>query len=344
MTNSFVSPVVRILKTRVTFQNGRTLTLPSGSPYADDLLFAKRAHRPALVKADGQVITFGGPAWISGVNRTQRVKQGLLVFLRGRSSALLLQSRHHNFNQLSELFTSAVLARRVLAVAQAPATKIITDAIPSRTEAFSGERIENLRQPPRLDLKPTTLARVKTAIKSFKRAECFPTRKGLPAGSLCVPFNFPDDGCNARAAFMCDALKKRGIASGKVFCFAGSRALLTAKTGNAPCGRVSWIFHVATVVRIGDVEFVVDPALSKVHVTIEDWKKLMSGGSGARVVVTSADVFGLDQPEERPTWAVHYDTRGARAAAELANARQSLSVSAKFFGAPPYKKPVTACV
>lgn len=327
----------------ISFENTRTVILPARSPYANDLVFARQARRPVLVKTTAdQVVTFAGSAWISGVNRTKRVRGGLLVFLRGRSSALLLPRRHDNFNQLAGLFTNAAKTNRVLAVAQTMTGRVITDAVPSKTQRLSGERNERRRRPPVLKLRPAPEDALARALRAFRSVVCEPARPTSGA-ERCVPFNFPEHGCNARAAFMCAEFKRRRIDSGKIFCFAG-KSLLRASSPNSPCGRVTWPYHVAAVVRMGGDVVVVDPALSPTPVKIPVWKRLMAGGSSATVVVTRADVYGLDQPNGRNHWTVHFDTIGARAADELADARASLKMSANYYGSPPYKKPVTSCV
>lgn len=343
MTKSFVSRIARLSKTRVTFENGRTAKFAPKSPYTKSLAFAVRARRPVLVKTNAGLLTFAGPVWLSGVNRVRRVDRGLLVNLRGRSSALLLPANHARYKELTTLLTSAVRTKRVLAVAQLVGTRSIADAIPSRSERLSGERTEYLRRPPRARMPPTTEAQVKAAMAPLIRKQCAPKRNvHIPAGSQCVPFKYPYNGCNGRATAVCAALEKKGIASGKVFCFPAADSDLVLRTANEPCGTVYWDHHVACVVSIEDAPLVVDPSLSNELMTIPKWTAFMSHAKGAVTQITSARVYGLERIG-RDTWRVHFDRRDARAAVELADARATFSEVVDENGAPPYARPLHSC-
>lgn len=70
---------------------------------------------------------------------------------------------------------------------------------------------------------------------------------------------FPDDGCFARAALAADNLARWSFPeTAKVFSFGN----LVVATTNHPSGSVSWWYHVAPIVRVGDEALVLDPALS----------------------------------------------------------------------------------
>jgi hypothetical protein len=344
MVQTFVSRIKRLSKTRVTFQNGRALKLPSNSPAARDLRFAARARRPVLVhSAATGVLISASPVWISGVNRTRRSERGLIVNLRGRTSALLLPANHERFKELAALLTNAVGAKRVLAVAQRTGTKLIIDAVPSRGEHLSGERTEYRKAPPLVRIAPTTRNLVEAAIAPLIRRQCAPRRNvHISTNSSCVPFKYAFEGCNGRASAMCAALGKAGIASGKVFSIASANSDLVVRTANEPCGTVYWDHHVACVVNVGGVQLVIDPSLSekKWLMTIKEWTSLMSGKQVTRV--TNASVYGLE-PVGPDKWRVHFDTRDARASAELADARATFSELVDENGAPPYSRPLFGC-
>lgn len=346
MLLSFASRIASINADRVIFRNGNSISVPAGSPFAEAIEFADRAHRPLLVKRapDGQVI-FAGPAWISGVARTTGTEAGLVVYLRGRSSGLLLPSGHDNFPQLAGLFVAAEGDNRVLAVAQELDRRIVTDAIPSRTERLSGERNALVRQPPRAKVKSTTEEALAHALSTFWRQCCAPTKAGVEDGSTCIPFNYPEEGCQGRAAYMCAELHQLGIDSGKIWCFPAPDSRLVVPTKNAPCGEASWIQHVAALVRVGNVTIVIDPSVpgESPTLSIADWQKLIGAGDGSTTIETTRHVFGLDILNGGSLWRVHYDSHGARAVLELAAARAALSISAKAFGEPPYYRALYPC-
>lgn len=84
---------------------------------------------------------------------------------------------------------------------------------------------------------------------------------------------YPDDGCFARAALMVANLANmRFVLPAKIFIFGD----LTVKTVNSPSGEVGWWYHVAPIVRIGQQEFIIDPAINPDHaLTLNDWIRAM---------------------------------------------------------------------
>lgn len=84
---------------------------------------------------------------------------------------------------------------------------------------------------------------------------------------------YPDDGCFARAALMVNRLEGMKVAApAKIFIFGD----LNVKTINSPSGQVGWWYHVAPIVRVGQQEFVLDPAINPDHVLpINEWIRAM---------------------------------------------------------------------
>jgi hypothetical protein len=109
-----------------------------------------------------------------------------------------------------------------------------------------------------------------------------------------IPFDFPDDGCYARAHEMCRLMQDQGIACGKVWIYAAGYpydASLHVATPNAPGpprqSGVSWIYHVAPTVQVQGadgrpVSMVIDPSLSDQPLTEKQWQEMM-GDKGSRL-------------------------------------------------------------
>jgi hypothetical protein len=90
-----------------------------------------------------------------------------------------------------------------------------------------------------------------------------------------ISWMYPDDGCYARAHLMTHKSYAK-IPMMKLFIF-GS---LHAKTSNHPQGYVDWWYHVAPIVRIGDVMFILDPAIEPERpLTLDEWIDRCGGRS-----------------------------------------------------------------
>lgn len=69
---------------------------------------------------------------------------------------------------------------------------------------------------------------------------------------------YPDDGCYARAEMMNELLSGEGYERPyKIFIFGN----LHATTENSPAGYVEWWYHVAPIVKVDSVVYVLDPSL-----------------------------------------------------------------------------------
>ncbi len=90
-----------------------------------------------------------------------------------------------------------------------------------------------------------------------------------PAFPRRISWLFPDDGCFARAAMSRQQIEDQwGNRLGKIFSFGNLRA----QTPNHPSGSVDWAWHVAPVARVGDVLYVMDPAIEPARpLTAEEW-------------------------------------------------------------------------
>ncbi len=94
-----------------------------------------------------------------------------------------------------------------------------------------------------------------------------------------ISWRYPQDGCFARAE-----LFNRHIADSgqpklqKIFVFGD----LAVKTANAPGGKVTWWYHVAPVVQVDKMVYVVDPAISNsAPMLAKDWLNTVVSASAS---------------------------------------------------------------
>jgi len=101
----------------------------------------------------------------------------------------------------------------------------------------------------------------------------------------CVPFDYPNTGCNARAHEMCNVLAANGIQAAKAWLFDRDMKIATR---NYECAcDISWTFHVVPYVRVEGKGLktarLLDPALFDGPVSFVKFvKALHSGSSQAR--------------------------------------------------------------
>lgn len=98
------------------------------------------------------------------------------------------------------------------------------------------------------------------------------------AANKTIPFEFPFDGCYARAQAMAKIMEDKGIISGKAF-LEGNLSVESKEFGP-----ISWRYHVAPIVMVQvggkNVPYVLDPSITTGPVTFEDWKKQMISKPG----------------------------------------------------------------
>jgi hypothetical protein len=89
-----------------------------------------------------------------------------------------------------------------------------------------------------------------------------------------IAFQFPADGCYARAHLMARRMQSMGLRPRKVWSFAHGESLY-ARTSHIPAGFVEWGYHVAPTLRVktdnGVHEMVIDPSLFDRPVTVGQW-------------------------------------------------------------------------
>jgi hypothetical protein len=92
----------------------------------------------------------------------------------------------------------------------------------------------------------------------------------LTAIDGCIPFDYPNTGCNARAHKMCELLQAQSVSCAKVWVF---DPLMSADTKNfQDACQIGWLYHVAPYVRVsgaGNASVrVLDPSLFTHAVTL----------------------------------------------------------------------------
>lgn len=87
---------------------------------------------------------------------------------------------------------------------------------------------------------------------------------------------YPDDGCYARAEIAVHLLESsRRAVPLKVFAFGN----LSVKTENHPHGWISWWYHVAPVLRVEGIAYVLDPAIEpRRPLSVDEWIARMGDG------------------------------------------------------------------
>lgn len=102
----------------------------------------------------------------------------------------------------------------------------------------------------------------------------FITTNSKPDFKRRISWLYPDDGCFARAALAILNLGSWNTAvPKKIFVFGD----LTVQTKNSPSGSVTWWYHVAPLVEVDGVKYVLDPAINpKTPLKLEDWLATMS--------------------------------------------------------------------
>jgi hypothetical protein len=109
-----------------------------------------------------------------------------------------------------------------------------------------------------------------------------------------VPFDYPEDGCNARAHEVCRAIAARGYACGKLWNFPAPAPLVVRGTEFGDC---EWGHHVAAVVWVEGKdgrprEMVFDPSLGQQPLEREEWQRRQAGPADQRLERTDPDTYG----------------------------------------------------
>jgi hypothetical protein len=106
----------------------------------------------------------------------------------------------------------------------------------------------------------------------------------------------PDDLCFARAEVAARAAQVAGFRVRKVNFVAANGTLLKVQTKNTLTGQMEWRYHVAAVVTVEGVDYVIDPSLDTGKITVAQWEAKMNNPNG-KTVMTDVGKWSFDQPE-----------------------------------------------
>jgi hypothetical protein len=155
-----------------------------------------------------------------------------------------------------------------------------------------------------------------------------------------IPFEYPVNGCQARAHYMCRLLLEQGVQPHKVWNLAPDhKHHLIVKTRYDPKGEAKWGFHVSAAVYVRQASEqierqVMDPSLFDKPVSVEAWRRRQECPESCLAYTTSA-------PYLFPWWATKagiYDPDYHQTLRDLVRYNSALSLQIRKYGLPPYGK------
>jgi hypothetical protein len=159
---------------------------------------------------------------------------------------------------------------------------------------------------------------------------CVPPLAPLPG---CIPFLYPDNGCNARA----HAMSRLILANGGLPSKAWNYGSLTILTKNHPCCSWTWKYHVALSVDVtgpdGTSPYIIDPSMHRQPVPLSTWIADQHDPASMQAT-TTPDVFYLSSDGVRYLDPAYQWTKEL-----LAYYRRQLQLRcASAVGCPPYAR------
>jgi len=110
-----------------------------------------------------------------------------------------------------------------------------------------------------------------------------------PGFSHRLSWLYPDDGCWTRSALMIYLLDAWHAVSPKTVFTVGN---LAAATKNHPNGRVYWSWHIAPIVAVKNVAYVLDPSVDHAQpLPLKNWVSLQGDPSSIRVAICDKQAF-----------------------------------------------------
>jgi hypothetical protein len=160
----------------------------------------------------------------------------------------------------------------------------------------------------------------------------------------CLPFHYPDDGCQGRAHVMCDKLLHASrerpdlpdVISGKIWHHGLPNQAYEVQTSNSPACKVKWLFHCAPIVRVTNGTTagalrVLDPSLFDGPKTPEEWERRQTT-VGTRQISDKAVFY-----RRRPDSAIFFDRLNDNARRTVSAARALFDERVEDNGPPPYR-------
>lgn len=172
-------------------------------------------------------------------------------------------------------------------------------------EAITPPWVRSGHSPQTYDINPETLP----SLSPTQAADLFSSVQRQPH----IPFRYPTDGCWVRAHEMCRLIefffgKNPKDIVAKVWHFAERSYFV--KTDDNPYCKVEWTYHVAPLIKVGELLMVIDPSLFTKPVEVAEWLR-EQGNPPARTAFTcwnaykpysiGAGTFSREMPGESET-------------------------------------------
>jgi hypothetical protein len=283
-------------KVTVSFKTGQTGMLDMKNPravhWANIIDRLKRENAPVYVEIDEEtgIITNLLIPMVDKVEALATDERGDVEVRLVHSPAIriLLKSDPH-FEAIYQSLQSALADGAELLITETRDEHEIIDARPPMEPPEDPP--EPVPDPPPDD--PVSAERAQELFQDMNSESCNPCNP--PAG--CIPFKYPDNGCQHRAHKMSKMMVDDGEEPEKVWL----SGILTVPTPNHPDCRVVWGWHVAPTLNVvGEAEkWVVDPSLGTSSESFTDWKN-RQGDPGATERYsdwTEWDVDGRPDPD-----------------------------------------------
>jgi hypothetical protein len=205
---------------------------------------------------------------------------------------------------------------------------------PTRAEEFLQEQLEEFVEGGHFPApQPVSPERAAELFDLVSARSCNPVTIPDP----CIPFLWPDDGCNARSQAMCRLMIADGAEPAQVWIFSGStvRPTLRPQTPNNPHCTVEFFLHVAPTLQVataaGIETQVIDPAFLDAPMAVSQWQALMNDAH-AFTIPTGIEVYVCDRDGSTADLASPQKTE-----TDLASWHKRLRLrSARRKGPPPY--------
>lgn len=268
---------------------------PLFSVYADILKDSLKSREPVAVEFFGAQpvsrILLPQVRRIADVTEI-RPNEGLVVRAAGSSIPFLLPG--HLRRTFEESLRSAAQAKQELLVTDDPDTHEILDVQPLDPDTRSSRSLDEQAEGERA----TAASEKLTSLLDVLRVRDVFNELSSQAD---IPFDYPDEGCTARAHKMFRLLSEQGIQCSKIWNFGreGDRAQidqdLNFYTLNHPKGYVEWMFHVAVLVSVElpskkRTRMVLDPCMFDRPVRVAEWVSLQHD-SAAVLQVTRPEIY-----------------------------------------------------
>jgi len=278
----------------IAFQDGSSARLDPATPIWAQWAFAfselERYGLPVYVETDpdtGVVLDYRVP--VSGrVARLDKIPRGgYRILLEGVFCYFVLRESNPSFARFADTLLHArasgsevILTKKdePYEIADIRITSLPCGPAPKRTSAASCVKDAG-------DIPPVALECAKAMFTLVNNVSCVPQA----ATSSCIPFLFPDYGCEARAHRMCELISGAGVTPAKVLSYASPGEAIDVETPSIPGCHVTWPAHIAPVLQVttaggGTDTYVIDPSLCHEPVTLDSWIAIQAGSAGHYLV------------------------------------------------------------